>query len=155
MSNINFFFKGQALVLENLSLPVILGVDFLKTNSLSPIFHTPSQQVQMLIANVSSGNFQKNKSPSRSRPEIRTKSQTVLKFLPPPVNSKPPPPPDFESAVDGAPLLLVQSVTWKRLNTETPQHGNASKKRTHKTNLMSSSLIKKKYVNNYFTINLG
>ena len=27
---------------------------------------------------------------------------------------------------------------------ETPQHGNASKKKNHKTNLMSSSLIKKK-----------
>ena len=35
------------------------------------------------------------------------------------------------------------SVTWNCLNTETPQHGNASKKRTHKTNLMSSSLIKR------------
>ena len=34
-------------------------------------------------------------------------------------------------------------VTWKGLNTETPQRGNVSKKRTHKTNLMSSSLIKK------------
>jgi len=31
-------------------------------------------------------------------------------------------------------------VTWKRLNTETTQHGNASKKQNHKTNLMSSSL---------------
>ena len=31
-------------------------------------------------------------------------------------------------------------VTWKRLNTETIQHGNASKKQNHKTNLMSSSL---------------
>ena len=38
---------------------------------------------------------------------------------------------------------------------ETPQQGNASKKKNHKINLMSSSLIKKKYVNNYFTINLG
>ena len=28
-------------------------------------------------------------------------------------------------------------------DTETPQHGNVSKKRTHKTNLMSSSNIKK------------
>ena len=37
MSNINFFFEGQALILENLSLPVILGVNFLKSNSLSPI----------------------------------------------------------------------------------------------------------------------
>ena len=33
-------------------------------------------------------------------------------------------------------------VTWKRLNTETPQHGNASKKQNHKTNLMPSSNIK-------------
>jgi len=37
----------------------------------------------------------------------------------------------------------VYRVTWKRLKTETPQHGNVSKKRTHKTNLMSSSLMKK------------
>ena len=37
MSNINFFFEGSAVVLENLSLPVILGVNFLKTNSLSTI----------------------------------------------------------------------------------------------------------------------
>ena len=34
-------------------------------------------------------------------------------------------------------------VTWKRLNTETTQHGNASKKQNHKTNLMSFSNIKK------------
>ena len=27
MSNINFFFEGSAVVLENLSLPVILGVN--------------------------------------------------------------------------------------------------------------------------------
>ena len=60
MPNINFFFKGSAVVLENLSLPVILGVNFLKTNSLSPILepdtaklvHTPSNQAQMLIANI-------------------------------------------------------------------------------------------------------
>ena len=30
-----------------------------------------------------------------------------------------------------------------RGDMETPHHGNASKKRNHKTNLMSSSLIKK------------
>ena len=30
MPNINFFFEGSAVVLENLSLPVILGVNFLK-----------------------------------------------------------------------------------------------------------------------------
>ena len=41
------------------------------------------------------------------------------------------------------PLNPVSMVTWKGLNTETPQRGNVSKKRTHKTNLMSSSLIKK------------
>ena len=35
---------------------------------------------------------------------------------------------------------IFSGVTWKRLNTETPQRGNVSKKRTHKTNLMSSSL---------------
>ena len=35
---------------------------------------------------------------------------------------------------------MQRMVTWKRLNTETPQHGNASKKQNHKTNLMSSSL---------------
>ena len=37
MSNISFLFEGQAIILENLSLPVILGVNFLKYNSLSPI----------------------------------------------------------------------------------------------------------------------
>ena len=36
--------------------------------------------------------------------------------------------------------LVEGGVTWKRLNTETTQHGNASKKQNHKTNLMSSSL---------------
>ena len=108
------------MVLENLSLPVILGINFLKTNSLSPILepdtaqlvHTPLQQAQVLIANVSSGNFQKKKSPSQfldPKFDLVRNGQTVLKFLPP-VNSKPPPPPDFESAVDGAPLLLVRSA---------------------------------------------
>ena len=31
-------------------------------------------------------------------------------------------------------------VLWKRLSTETSHYGNASKKRTHKNNLMFSSL---------------
>ena len=65
MPNINFFFEGSAVVLENLSLPVILGVHFLKTNSLSPILepdmaklvHIPSNQAQLLIANIQLGNF--------------------------------------------------------------------------------------------------
>ena len=45
MSNINFFFEGQALILENLSLPVILGVNFLKSNSLSPILEQDTAQL--------------------------------------------------------------------------------------------------------------
>ena len=43
-------------------------------------------------------------------------------------------------------------VTWKRLNTETPQQENASKKNNHKTNLMSSSLnlkLKRLYSNDF------
>ena len=116
MSNINFFFEGSAVVLENLSLPVILGVNFLKTNSLSPILepdtaqlvHTPSNQAQTLIANMSLGNFQKNKSPSRSRPQTRQKRSSRSKKSPP--GKFKTPPPDFESSADGAPLLLVQSA---------------------------------------------
>jgi len=58
-------FKGQAVVLENLSLPIILGVNFLKHNSLSPfltpqlaqLVHTPSLQTQDLIANVGENKF--------------------------------------------------------------------------------------------------
>ena len=63
----------------------------------------------MLIANVSSGNFQMNKSPPRSRPKtcqkrsIRSKKSPLHKF-------NRPPPPDFESAVDGAPVLLVRAA---------------------------------------------
>ena len=50
------------------------------------------------------------------------------------------------------PVLNMEDTFLSSLDgdMETPQHGNVSKKRTHKTNLMSSSLIK-----NYFTINLG
>jgi len=64
-SRINMIFKGQAVVLENLSLPIILGVNFLKHNSLSPfltpqlaqLVHTPSLQTQDLIANVGENKF--------------------------------------------------------------------------------------------------
>ena len=64
-SRINMIFKGQAVVLENLSLPIILGVNFLKHNSLSPfltpqlaqLVHTPSRQTQNLIANVGENEF--------------------------------------------------------------------------------------------------
>ena len=100
MSNINFFFEGSAVVLENLSLPVILGVNFLKTNSLSPILepdtaqlvHTPSNQAQTLIANMSLGNFQNNKSPSRSRPQTRQKQSNHSKKSPPCKFNRQPPP---------------------------------------------------------------
>ncbi|MBZ5782041.1 hypothetical protein K8366_24015, partial [Klebsiella aerogenes] len=59
-SRMNIIFKGTAVVWENLSLPIILGVNFLKHNSLSPFFtpnkaqlvHTPSLQKQDLIANI-------------------------------------------------------------------------------------------------------
>ena len=99
----HFFFEGQAIILENLSLPVILGVNFLKYNSLSPILepdtaqlvHIPSQQAQMLIANVSTENFQTNIHPSRSRPTSRKKRSNRLEISPPPIpllnNILPPP----------------------------------------------------------------
>ena len=43
------------------------------------------------------------------------------------------------------PVLNMEDTFLSSLDgdMETPQHGNVSKKRTHKTNLMSSSLIKK------------
>ena len=63
----------------------------------------------MLIANVSSGNFQKNKSPSCSRPTTRQKRSNRSQISPP-CKFRTPPPPDFESAADGAPLLLVWSA---------------------------------------------
>ena len=37
-------------------------------------------------------------------------------------------------------VTVATPVTWKRLNTVKTQHGNASKKQNHKTNLMLSSL---------------
>ena len=58
-SRINIIFSDRAVVLKNLSLPIILGMNFLKNNSLSPyltpyeakLVHTPSKQCQALIAN--------------------------------------------------------------------------------------------------------
>ena len=60
-------------------------------------------------------------------PKLIKNGQTVLKFLPP-VNSENPPPPEFESAADGAPLLLVRSAehvvipakTAKGINVHVP-----------------------------------
>ncbi len=51
-------FSGSAVVLKNLSLPVIIGVNFLKTNSLSPVLepqaakvvHSTTSEYQDLIA---------------------------------------------------------------------------------------------------------
>lgn len=117
MPHINVLFKGSAVVLENLSLPVILGVNFLKTNSLSTILepdtaklvHNPTNQEQVLIANIKPGDFQNNKPPSRSRPQTRQKRSYRSKNSPPRKFNRPPPP-DFESAVDGAPVLLVRAA---------------------------------------------
>ena len=58
LDNMSILFAGQAVILKNLSLPIILGINFLKCNSLSPILepdmatllHTPTQQSQVLIA---------------------------------------------------------------------------------------------------------
>ena len=59
-SRINQTFSGRAIVLKNLALPIILGMNFLKNNSLSPfltpyeakLVHLPSNQSQALIANI-------------------------------------------------------------------------------------------------------
>ena len=59
-SKINLTFSGRAIVLKNLALPIILGMNFLKNNSLSPfltpneakLVHLPSNQSQALIANI-------------------------------------------------------------------------------------------------------
>ena len=80
-------FSGSAVVLKNLSLPVIIGVNFLKTNSLSPVLeplaakvvHSATAETQDLIANVS----------NRSRPLTRTPRKSFDK---PPPSSKTPPP---------------------------------------------------------------
>ena len=43
-------------------------------------------------------------------PKLVKNGQTVLLFVPPVDSKPPPPPPEFESAADGAPLLLVRSA---------------------------------------------
>jgi len=70
-------FSGSAVVLKNLSLPVIIGINFLKTNSLSPVLepsaahivHSPTDEHQDLIAYVT----------HRSRPLIKTPRRSVEK----------------------------------------------------------------------------
>ena len=78
-NNLSTIFSGSAVVLKNLSLPVI-RVNFLKTNSLSPILdpssaqimHKPTNEVQDLIANLQ----------HRSRPLLRT--PYIYQKIPPP-----------------------------------------------------------------------
>ena len=80
-NNLSTIFSGSAVVLKNLSLPVIIGINFLKTNSLSPILdlfsaqivHSPSNKKQELIANLN----------SRSRPLLNTPRKFVEKSPPP------------------------------------------------------------------------
>ena len=66
-SRMNLIFSGRAIVLKNLSLPIILGMNFLKNNTLSPyltpyeakLVHIPSNQSQALIANIVEKNPEK------------------------------------------------------------------------------------------------
>ena len=90
-NNLSTIFSGSAVVLKNLSLPVIIGVNFLKTNSLSPILdpssaqivHKPTAEKQDLIANLEN-------SQNRSRPIFKSPRKPVEKS-PPPVRIPPPP----------------------------------------------------------------
>ena len=60
-SRINITFLEKAVFPRNLLLPIMLGIHFLKNNSLSPflthneakLVHTPSNQSQAFIANIS------------------------------------------------------------------------------------------------------
>ena len=59
-TNMSVTLSGSAVILKNLSLLVILGINFLKYNSLSPILdpssatlvHNLSVQTQVLKANI-------------------------------------------------------------------------------------------------------
>ena len=59
-NNLSTIFSGSGVVLKNLSLPVIIGINFLTSNSLSPILdpysaqimHSLSNESQELIANL-------------------------------------------------------------------------------------------------------
>ena len=44
-NNLSTLFTGSAVVLRNLSLPVIIGINFLKSNSLSLILDHHSAQI--------------------------------------------------------------------------------------------------------------
>ena len=79
-NNLSTIFSGSAVVLKNLSLPIITGINFLKTNSLSPILdpfsaqivHSPSNEKQELIANIN----------DRSSPLTKTHRRPVEKSPP-------------------------------------------------------------------------
>ena len=44
-NNLSAIFTGSAVVLKNLPLPVIVGINFLKSNSLSPILDPHSAKL--------------------------------------------------------------------------------------------------------------
>ena len=109
-NNLSTIFSGSAVVLKNLSLPVIIGINFSKTNSLSPILdpfsaqvvHSPSNEKQELIANLN----------NRSRPLIKTPRRPV---------EKSPPPQDFAIDNEGAPILLLTSKNFVKIPKKTTQ----------------------------------
>ena len=86
-NNLSTIFSGSAVILRDLSLPIIIGINFLKSNSLSPILepgsaqivHRPSSECQDLIANLN----------NRSRPFQRIPRKFVSKS-PSPVRNPPP-----------------------------------------------------------------
>ncbi len=110
-------FSGSAVVLKNLSLPVIIGVNFLKTNSLSPVLepqaarvvHSTTAECQDLIACVSNRSRTLTKTPRRS-----------FEKSPPPVR-KPPPPQDFAIDNEGAPVMLLTSKNFVTIPKRTTQ----------------------------------
>ena len=86
-NNLSTIFSDSAVILRDLSLPIIIGIHFLKSNSLSPILepgsaqivHRPSSESQDLIANIN----------NRSRPLKKTPRKFVTKS-PSPVRNPPP-----------------------------------------------------------------
>ena len=91
-SRMNLIFSGRAIVLKNLSLPIILGMNFLKNNSLSPfltpyeakLVHIPSNQSQALIANIVE-NIPGKAPPNLGLEPKQNKAGLLIKRVPPPV----------------------------------------------------------------------
>ena len=106
-SKINLTFSGRAIVFKNLALPIILGMNFLKNNSLSPfltpneakLVHLPSNQSQALIANIVENISGKQTSPptrstvnppqSRSRAKTKQSRSPDNESSPPRLNTPP------------------------------------------------------------------